>query len=923
MARSGSTTTLVDPDLGVQVIDDTGLDIEASSVWDSVRHQPEVAAMVRWVTDILPANEGGGRGGRQTRAGTLFRRDRYLDPGTVFEQMMVARDATESDDIVGGVADTTEALAFNRMSFLCKDEDEEDVWNQLAGDLDLDSRLREMWRELFTFSQFYSCIWWGHKTYKVRGETESGNAKRKTFENLEVPLGLTILDPLKVVPVGGLLFNQESLAYLADPFEVDMLDAAAANDPQADPLARQIILEHYEPSELERRQLANAGISIIRLYRLNPANVFRHTLTRPQYQRFAAVRMRSVFEILDLKAQLRQMDRAHLVGGTNFIVLVKKGSDQFPAKPSEVTNLQAQVRTVAQVPVIVGDHRLSVEIVTPKTDKTLEPERYNGLNAALTARLYGMFNTGNFCLTVDTQIFTRFGWVTFDQLRVGDEVLTANPSTGMSEWQATTAVNVFDHDGPIFSMEAASHSSLSTAEHRWLVSQRFVPGEYRWEFRQAHDLTAASKIPVALPCADLPTAATVPDDLVELLAWFWTEGNFAHGGTMWSVNQSPTANPRNCARIEALFRRLFGEPSPPEPRDEVTGRFAGGTSWRRWGKMGFTAPTALFDMRRFVSAEKIPTQAFLHALTAYQLTLFINIAVDGDGCRGGNKECLFQKDPEGIVFFQQLCVLAGLPVSTVRHTDLVDRVTLLKRQFIRPIAAADVKRGPAQARAEWVHYKGQVWCPTTPNGTWLAKRRGTIYFTGNSAGAKNDDSIKLAMVVARGMEGRRRQLKRVIEAKVISETWRRNAALTRDTKLRFHPSRIELTFDPSTVQFLIDMRDRGDISRESYVGELDVDQADEAVLREREKDRYDDIFTPTIVPFTGPVTTTDKPKPDPRTAGRNQGGNKNGGGAAPGTGQGKAPRRGVPKDKPKRPGRVAATETETEPETETEEGEPE
>jgi len=348
------------------------------------------------------------------------------------------------------------------------------------------------------------------------------------------------------------------------------------------------------PPRLKRRQRANAGVSIVRLYRLNPANVFRHTLTRPQYQRFAAVRMRSVFEILDLKAQLRQMDRSHLVGGANFIVLVKKGSDQYPAKPAEITNLQAQVRTVAQVPVIVGDHRLSVEIVTPKMDKTLEPERYNGLNAALTARLYGMFNTGNF-----------------------------------------------------------------------------------------------------------------------------------------------------------------------------------------------------------------------------------------------------------------------------------------------------------------------------------------------AAGAKNDDSIKLAMVVARGMEGRRRQLKRVIEAKVIQETWKRNDALTRDTKLRFHPSRIELTFDPSTVQFLIDMRDRGDISRESYVGELDVDQADEAVLREREKDRYDDIFTPTIVPFSAPASTSPgadgKPKLDPRTAGRNQGGNKNGGGAAPGTGQGKAPRRGVPKDKPKRPGRVAATETETEAETEeqTEEGEPE
>jgi len=31
-----------------------------------------------------------------------------------------------------------------------------------------------------------------------------------------------------------------------------------------------------------------------------------------------------------------------------------------------------------------------------------------------------------------------------------------------------------------------------------------------------------------------------------------------------------------------------------------------------------------------------------------------------------------------------------------------------------------------------VKYTGIVWCPRTRNSTWLAKRRGTVYFTGNS-----------------------------------------------------------------------------------------------------------------------------------------------------------------------------------------------
>lgn len=43
--------------------------------------------------------------------------------------------------------------------------------------------------------------------------------------------------------------------------------------------------------------------------------------------------MKSIFELLDLKQQLRQMDRAHLIGGSNFIVLMTMGDkDHYPAR---------------------------------------------------------------------------------------------------------------------------------------------------------------------------------------------------------------------------------------------------------------------------------------------------------------------------------------------------------------------------------------------------------------------------------------------------------------------------------------------------------------------------------------------------------------------------------------------------------------
>lgn len=92
-----------------------------------------------------------------------------------------------------------------------------------------------------------------------------------------------------------------------------------------------------------------------------------------------------------------------------------------------------------------------------------------------------------YCASEDTEIFTRTGWKSYDQLTLEDEVYTLNHETGMGEWQTPTAINVFAVENePMLSLDTRNHSSLTTSEHMWPTISKET-GERTWT--TSYDLT--------------------------------------------------------------------------------------------------------------------------------------------------------------------------------------------------------------------------------------------------------------------------------------------------------------------------------------------------------------------------------------------------------------------------------------------------
>ncbi|WP_239646193.1 N-acetylmuramoyl-L-alanine amidase [Nocardiopsis valliformis] len=270
-----------------------------------------------------------------------------------------------------------------------------------------------------------------------------------------------------------------------------------------------------------------------------------------------------------------------------------------------------------------------------------------------------------YCADEETEILTEDGWRSFRELRAGDTVLTLDHGSGTSRWQPVQAVNVFPAtERTLIRMAGRSHSSLTTANHRWPVArtdhsthagptaeEHRVSGE-RWATTAS--LTGRDRIRVAAPCDHLPDEPKWPDALVTEVARTWS------------------------ARA-AMAARL---------REHAPGG--------------------------------VPGHAFLRSLTAPQLRLLLGeFAADG-ACEG-----LSRSSAEALQF---AAVLAGKPAHLCADPG-TDRgggwSVAFGRHQLLPV-------GPGGLSRREETYGGHIWCPTTPNGTWLARRRGTVYFTGNS-----------------------------------------------------------------------------------------------------------------------------------------------------------------------------------------------
>jgi hypothetical protein len=92
-----------------------------------------------------------------------------------------------------------------------------------------------------------------------------------------------------------------------------------------------------------------------------------------------------------------------------------------------------------------------------------------------------------------------------------------------------------------------------------------------------------------------------------------------------------------------------------------------------------------------------------------------------------------------------------------------------------------------------------------------------------------------------------------LEEKLVGLILAKNESILTDTpSIAFHPKRVVISYDSKVMQLVMQVRNGGDISRETLLEEFGFDQEVEYVRRKREQG-VDDVFK-SSVPFSSPAS---------------------------------------------------------------------
>jgi hypothetical protein len=328
---------------------------------------------------------------------------------------------------------------------------------------------------------------------------------------------------------------------------------------------------------------------------------------------------------------------------------------------------------------------------------------------------------GAACVDADTEILTTGGWKRYSELST-DDITVAVDDTGKAVESRVLAVNVYQgsHEVIEFANSAKfnNFSMVTTPNHDHVI-QSYNGRDKKWQaIRKVRaDELKKSHFILRTPLAKLERQGVkYGEDMAAMVGWVAAEGWYAPYRGCKAKNdvrlaQSLAHNPQYVDEIRALLERLGGE-------------FKEYVSKKRQ-MVFFVLRRSLGKRVQEIIPDKVLTPDMLPGMPTNEMEALLDAFQKGDGHFKGDMCAIGQKDGNNTDVLQAMAVMCGMRSTVMKvNKNGVGGVSMGKsgnghRSHVRPLV--QVRRGV-----------DLVWCPTTEHGTWIARRNGATFVSGNS-----------------------------------------------------------------------------------------------------------------------------------------------------------------------------------------------
>lgn len=333
----------------------------------------------------------------------------------------------------------------------------------------------------------------------------------------------------------------------------------------------------------------------------------------------------------------------------------------------------------------------------------------------------GHFDYGA-CVDDATEILTATGWKKRADLKVGD-IAIATDASGRAVESKVLAVNVYEGDREVIEFKSKNRFSMVLTPNHDAVIQSYNSRDKKWQgVRKVRaDFLKQSHFILRTPLAPLEKPEGIyGDDFAALLGWIAAEGWYSKyrkttAATDVRIGQSVTHNPEYVAEIRGILERLggeFKEYTYQRSRDVLT---------------TFVLRRSLGRRIQECLPEKVLTPELVKSMSTSEMRAFLMAFLKGDGTKyeTGRAWAVGQKNGANLDLLQAMATMCGMraTLSQVNGNGVAVLYVVPEdtgaRSHVRPLEQT--------RRTEPL-----VWCPTTEHGTWIARRNGAAFVTGNS-----------------------------------------------------------------------------------------------------------------------------------------------------------------------------------------------